>query len=204
MADNNDTNKSKDEENASDEVEVNELLIKKIGKILKIVLEENKSLKNYKEKLTDQKDLSFTSYNKPSLSVIDYLIRIATYSEAEDNTIILSLIYIDRITELSSIILTPYNIHRLVFTAVLIALKYNEDVCFGFNFYATVAGVSIKELKKLERDFIDLIKFKLYVKKEEFEKYKLYINDINVNDWNKYYEWKEWKSLYINNLKFAG
>ena len=182
MTDNNDANKPHDETNASDQVEVNELLLKKIGKILQLVLEENKSLKNYKEKLTAQKDMSFTSYNKPSLSVIDYLIRIATYSEAEDNTIILSLIYIDRITELSSIILTPYNVHRLVFTAVLIAIKYNEDVCFGFNFYATVAGVPIKELKLLERDFIDLIKFKLYVKKEEFEKYKLYINDINVDD----------------------
>ena len=182
MTDNNVTNKSQDELNASDQVEVNELLLKKIAKILQLVLEENKSLKNYKEKLAAQKEMPFTSYNKPSLSLVDYLIRIATYSEAEDNTIILGLIYIDRINELSSIILTPYNIHRLVFVAVLTAIKYNEDVCFGFNFYAKVAGVSIKELKVLEREFVDLIKFKLYVKKIEFEKYKSYINDVKVND----------------------
>ena len=182
MTDSNDANEPHDKTNASDQVEINELLLKKIGKILELVLEENKSLKNYKEKLATQKEMPFTSYNKPSLSVVDYLIRIATYSEAEDNTIILSLIYIDRIAELSSIILTSYNIHRLVFVAVLIAIKYNEDVCFGFSFYAKVAGVSIKELKILEREFIDLIKFQLYVKKEEFEKYKSYIKDMNVND----------------------
>ena len=183
MTDNNDIDKTNDEKNNdSSQVEINELLIKKIGKILQLVIEENKSLENYKEKLKAQKEMSSTSYNKPSLSVIDYLIRIATYSEAEDNTIILSLIYIDRISELSSIILTPYNIHRLLFVAVLIAIKYNEDVCFGFSFYATIAGVSIKELKALESEFIDLIKFKLYVKKEEFEKYKSYINDINIDE----------------------
>ena len=126
--------------------------------------------------------MEFTSYNKPSLSVYDYLVRIATYSEAEDNTLILSLIYIDRFSELSSTILTPYNIHRIVFIAILTALKYNEDVCYGFNFYATIAGVSVKELRKLEREFIDLIKFKLYVKKEDYDNYKSYIDEINVND----------------------
>ena len=86
-----------------------------------------------------------------------------TYIEAEDNTLILSLIYIDRIIEISSI-LTPYNIHRIALVAILISLKYNEDECYGFGFYATIAGISVKELKKLEREFIDLIKFKLYVK----------------------------------------
>ena len=173
---------SDDNENSPSETEVNEALVKKIGEILQIVIEQNKTLDNYKEKLSSQKDMSFTSYNKPSLSVQDYLIRIATYSEAEDNTIILSLIYIDRVSETSSVILTPYNVHRLIFVSLLTAIKYNEDVCFGFNFYANVAGVSVKELKKLERDFLDLLKFKLYVKDEEFEKYKLSIEEMNIDD----------------------
>ena len=173
---------SDDNENSPSETEVNEALVKKIGEILQLVIEQNKTLDNYKEKLSSQKDMSFTSYNKPSLSVQDYLIRIATYSEAEDNTIILSLIYIDRVSETSSVILTPYNVHRLIFVSLLTAIKYNEDVCFGFNFYANVAGVSVKELKKLERDFLDLLKFKLYVKDEEFEKYKLSIEEMNIDD----------------------
>jgi DNA-directed RNA polymerase subunit L len=166
--------------NTTEDIQINEILLNKINKILKIVLEENKTLKNYKEKLTQQKNMAFTSYNKPSLSIKDYLYRIQTYSEAEDNTIIIGLMYIDRICEHSSVILTPYNIHRIIFVSILMAIKYNEDVCFDYEFYAKIAGLSMKELKALENEYIDLIKFHFFVKKEDFDKYKLYIEDIEM------------------------
>ena len=38
----------------------------------------------------------------------------------------------------------------------------------------------MKELKILEREYIDLIKFHFFVGKEEFDKYKLYIDDIEI------------------------
>ena len=166
--------------NTSEEIQINEILLNKINKILTIVLEENKALKNYKEKLSLQKNMAFTSYNKPSLSIKDYLYRIQSYSEAEDNTIIIGLMYIDRICEHSSVILTPYNIHRIIFVSILMAIKYNEDICFDYEFYAKIAGISMKELKILEREYIDLIKFHFFVGKEEFDKYKIYIDDIEI------------------------
>ena len=168
--------------NTTEEFQINETLLNKINKILVIVLEENKTLENYKEKVSSQKNMSFTSFNKPSLSIKDYLYRIQNYTEAEDNTIIIALMYIDRLSDISSILLTPYNIHRIIFVSVLLAIKYNEDVCFGFDFYAKVAGVPTKELKIMERDFVYLIKFKFFIDKEEFEKYKLYIEDIECDD----------------------
>ena len=58
--------------NTTEDIQINEILLNKINKILTIVLEENKTLKNYKEKLTQQKNMAFTSYNKPSLSIKDY------------------------------------------------------------------------------------------------------------------------------------
>ena len=166
--------------NTAEEFQINEDLLNKINKILTIVLEENKNLENYKEKLSMQKNMGFTSYSKPSLSIKDYLYRIQTYSEAEDNTLIIGLMYIDRICENSSVILTPYNIHRLIFVSILMAIKYNEDICFEFEFYSKIAGIPIKELKSLEREFIDLIKFNFYINKEDFDKYKSYIEDIDV------------------------
>ena len=166
----------------TDDVQINEILINKINLILSLVLEENQTLNNYKEKLLSQKNMSFTSYNKPSLSIKDYLYRIQNYTEAEDNTLIVALIYIDRLSDISSIILTPYNIHRIVFVAVLLAIKYNEDICFGFDFYSKIAGIPIKELKRLEIEFVYLIKFKFYIDKNDFEKYKLYIDDIEYDE----------------------
>ena len=67
--------------------------------------------------------------------------------------------YIDRICQISSVILTPYNIHRIIFVSILMAIKYNEDICFEFEFYSKIAGIPMKELKSLEREFIDLIQF---------------------------------------------
>ena len=165
----------------TENLQINESLLNKINKILEIVLEENKNLKNYNEKLLSQKNMSFTSYNKPSLSIKDYLYRIQSYTEAEDNTLIISLIYIDRLSEISSIVLTPYNVHRILFVSILLAIKYNEDICFGFDFYAKIAGIPIKQLKILERDFVNLIKFKFFIDKDEFENYKLYIEEIECD-----------------------
>ena len=168
--------------NTTEELRINESLLNKINKILSIVLEENQSLDNYKEKLSSQKNMSFTSYNKPSISIKDYLYRIQNYTEAEDNTIIIALMYIDRLSDISSFLLTPYNIHRILFVSILLAIKYNEDICFGFDFYAKIAGVPISDLKKLERDYIFLIKFNFYIDKIEFDKYKSYIDDIECDE----------------------
>ena len=168
--------------NTTEDLQINEILLNKINKILLIVLEENKNLKNYKEKVNSQKDMSFTSYKKPSLSIKDYLFRIQNYTEAEDNTIIIALMYIDRLSDISSVLLTPYNVHRILFVSVLLAIKYNEDICFNFDFYAKIAGMPISDLKKMERDFVYLIKFKFYIDKDEFEKYKLYIDDVEYDE----------------------
>ena len=168
--------------NTTEDLQINEILLNKINKILLIVLEENKNLKNYKEKVNSQKDMSFTSYKKPSLSIKDYLFRIQNYTEAEDNTIIIALMYIDRLSDISSVLLTPYNVHRILFVSVLLAIKYNEDICFNFDFYAKIAGMPISDLKKMERDFVYLIKFKFYIDKDEFEKFKLYIYDVEYDD----------------------
>ena len=168
--------------NTTEELQINESLLNKINKILSIVLEENEALENYKEKLSSQKNMSFTSYKKPSLSIKDYLYRIQNYTEAEDNTIIIALMYIDRLCEISSILLTPYNIHRIIFVSILLAIKYNEDICFGFDFYAKIAGLPPGELKKLELEFAYLIKFKFFIDKDDFENYKSYIDDIESDE----------------------
>ena len=62
--------------------------------------------------------------------------------------------HIDRIYEHSSVILTPYNIHRIIFVSIFMAIKYNEDICFEYNFYSKIAGIPMKEIKILEGDIL--------------------------------------------------
>ena len=164
---------------------IDESILNKINQILQIVIEENKNLKNYSEKLKSQKKMPFNSNFIPSISPKKYIDRIAKYTEVEESTLIIALIYIDRICEMAKIILTPFNIHRIIFTSILLAIKYNEDIVFDFEFYAQVAGIPVKELKILEIEFSVLLKFKFFVNNRVFENYKLYIDDIEDDENNK-------------------
>ena len=164
----------------------NNILLDNISSILESLIEENKNLQNYKEKMKLQKKLIFYSREVPSISIKDYLYRINNFSEAEDNTFILALIYIDKICEIASIILSEHNIHRILFISILVAIKYNEDIYFDNKYYSKIAGVPSKELKKMESEYLKLIKFELYVNKNVFDKYKNYISKIaNINKINK-------------------
>ena len=170
-----------DEENQK----IVESLLIKINKILEIVMEENKELENYNEKLLSQQKMSFNTNNIPNITIQKYLERIFKYTEAEESTFIIALIYIDRINQISNIIITPYNIHRIIFISVLLAIKYNEDITFDFDYYAQVAGISIDELKSLEIEFVCLVKFKLYINKQQFDNYKSFLDEIDCEEGNK-------------------
>ena len=154
-------------------------LIDKISSVLESLINENKNLENYKESMKKQKNSIFFSTEIPEISVLDYLYRIQNFSDAEDNTFILALIYIDKICETASIVLSENNIHRILFMSILTAIKYNEDLYYDNEYYAKIAGISAKELQKMELEYLKLIKFELYINKSKFDKYKNYINEIN-------------------------
>jgi hypothetical protein len=152
-------------------------LIKSISSALTTILKENKKLDNYKDIVKKQSKMVFSANSIPGISLEDYLIRIQTYSGIEKSTLILSLILIDHICKKSGLIITYYNIHRLLFGSVLISIKYNEDTYYDNKFYSEIAGVKLKELKMIEYSFLELSDFNVFVDKGEFEQYRLYLED---------------------------
>ena len=69
-----------------------------------------------------------------------------------------------------------YNLlYRLILSAMLIALKYNEDDYYNNEFYAKVGGVTKKEIDKLEYEFLIRSEYKLFVSEDVFEKYNNYL-----------------------------
>ena len=64
-------------------------------------------------------------------------------------------------------------------TSVLLAIKYHEDEYYSNEYYAKVGGVSLKELNNLEKEFLQLIDFSLFVDKRLFNKYNSYINSFS-------------------------
>ena len=172
---NSDSEISETEAGSSKEIVFNKILLKDISDTLSSIISKNN--KNKKDNYIFNRDY------EPKISIYDYLLRIQKYSGIEDSTLITSLIYIDRICSKKGIILTNHNIHRLLFSSILVAIKYNEDIIYDNSFYSKIAGVTVSELKKLEYEFLKIIDFKLFVLDNLYQKYFQYLN-MDENDTN--------------------
>jgi hypothetical protein len=62
----------------------------------------------------------------------------------------------------TNIRVNQFNIHRLFLTATAVAHKFWEDDCYENNHIAKIAGIKVKELNYLERDFLKGIDWRLY------------------------------------------
>ena len=153
-------------------------IIEKISNLFSDICDDNeKEYKNDNNKLIRP----FLSRN-PSISIKDYLERLYKYSRISASTIILILIYIDRICNINKFKITYYNIHKLIISSMIIAVKYNEDEYYPLKFYAKLGGISKAEMAFLEYYFVSLINFNLFVKKELFDKYNDYISSADEEE----------------------
>ena len=157
------------------EIEINNI-VNAVSEILKQIIENNNE-QPIKNDSIRKKHPSLYSEVPPKISIYEYVSRIQKYCAIEKNIIILGLIYIDRICDINRLRLTNYNIHRILFISILIALKYNEDSIYSNKYYSEVAGVSLKELNSMENSFLELLDFKLFVSEEEFKKYNFYLEN---------------------------
>ncbi len=158
--------------------------VKTISQILNEIIEENEAkeeliLKNSFYQREEQFD-PFLGRKVPSIPIEKFLERIVRYTKLENSTLILSLIYIDRICEMRSWKLKYINIHRLLITSVLTALKYNEDDIYDNVFYSNVGGITSNELQMLEENFLKGINYTLFINDNIFEKYENFLVQYNT------------------------
>lgn len=96
--------------------------------------------------------------------------------------------------------LAEFNVHRIMFTAVLLSIKYNEDQIFHMEYYAQICGIKTEELKKLEFSFCTLVNFNFFIKQSEFERYQNYLYSGSLfNIKKEYYENEKNPSCLNNN-----
>ena len=149
--------------------------ITKIADILTDIITENLNQSPNLEHDSDNYFDYFTCKKPPHISILDYLSRIVKYSRPESGTVTLSLSFIDKLTKRQNILLTNINIHRIILTSLVIAIKCNEDEYYSNSFYAKVGGITLKEFKILEYKYLCSLDFRLYIKEEVFLKYKKHL-----------------------------
>lgn len=141
--------------------------IKTISLILERLIRNNSSKNDCLNNLTEV----FNNEEVPEISLYNYLMRIKKYTKCEENTLILSLIYLDKIC-LKKINLSINNIYKFLFTSILLAIKFNEDRIYKNNYYAYILGISPIELNLMEKNFLELLEYQLFVKDNVFNTYK--------------------------------
>ena len=114
---------------------------------------------------------NFIGKNVTKVSVETYLETVFYNLDLEINTLILSIIYLDRICKMNSLLINIENFHRLFFTSLVIAIKYTDDSAYSNSFYAEIGGVSLESIIRMEKEFLKSINYKLYVNEEEFNLY---------------------------------
>ncbi|EGV60275.1 cyclin [Yamadazyma tenuis] len=150
----------------------------------------NLTLSNYvdfqdvKSEITYYQDPMVKSQNKlvvkvfdlvapPKLSIEQFLQRIRTYSSAISVScyihaafLVYKLAFLHKI-----IVLTPCNVYRLILASIRCSTKILEDIYQKQKTFATVGGVSQKELFKIEVGFLFLCNFRLVVNEDSLNHY---------------------------------
>jgi hypothetical protein len=130
----------------------------------------------------NQKLISPFTTAKTTIKIQDYLERLYIYGRMNISTILLMLIYIDRLCNINKIKLSYKIIHKLMLSSLIVAIKYNEDEMYSLKFYAGFGGVNIEELEYLEICFISRINYNLFIKEDIYNKYYEYFADTDSED----------------------
>jgi hypothetical protein len=80
--------------------------------IFKEIINDNINDQDLSNLMQKQKRMVFSANKAPNISIYNYIERILKYSRIEESTLILSLIYIDKVCELNNLLLTDHNVHR--------------------------------------------------------------------------------------------
>ncbi len=151
---------------------VNDILNSNISISLLNLISENKLKKNFKHLLKKQKNIIFNLKQIPKISVGDFIYRITYYSKIEDSTLISGLILLDRYCKKQKILLTIFNVHRLISISIIVAIKLLEDKYFTNKYYSKICGIDLSLLNQLEYEFICGLNFNLYIEKNFYYKYQ--------------------------------
>ena len=143
-----------------------------ISELLNNMCKENNSPEINNKNIALNKKIKYFMLKKvPSISIQDYLFRLTKYSKICESTLVMILIYIDRMCHKYDFKITYYNIYKLMLAAMVLAIKYNEDEFYTSDFYGKLGGISKIEMNYLEYEFACMIDFRLFITEDLFYKY---------------------------------
>ncbi len=123
------------------------------------------------------------------LAIFEFAANIMILTKMEKEVIIISLIYLERFIFNTGVLINSRNWKRILFTGLIVASKIWDDDSFENNHFAQVfTHLKIGEINLLERTFLELINYKVYVKCSEYFKYFFIVKSIALKyNFNGFY-----------------
>ena len=141
----------------------------------------------------------FNSMHAPTISMRSYLHRIHLYANCSDSCYILAFIYLDRLLQNNpGFVLSNRNVHRLILSAVVLAIKYLEDYYADNLTYAKIGGVSLTEMNRLETAMLRLLHYNLHI---DNKIYFQYVNELELQRQKIMEEEMDWSEEYVKPTK---
>ena len=142
-------------------------LIGAISSLIEDTIKRNRDKKKY-----PKKTVFFCETEKiPAISIYNYIFFIYSYLNLEFSSIVLSLISINRLLERTKDNLSKNNFYKLFITSCLLNSKLNEDPVYDYDFYANASKIDKNELIFLEKEYFEMIDYKLFVNDEIYRRY---------------------------------
>lgn len=116
----------------------------------------------------------FDSVAVPPIAIDKYLARLSKRFQCSDASFIAALVVVDRLLEHDEgrIPLTNQNVHRVFLAALVVSVKYHEDLVYNNCHYAKAGGVHLREVNRLEHAVVTTLNFDLRVTAEQYAVYK--------------------------------
>lgn len=122
---------------------------------------------------TNAKTHCFFAKVPPQVPISYYINRLVVYSNCSSSAFIVMLIYLDRVQRsCPSLALNEMNCHRLILSALVLAIKYLEDDVYLNSHYAFIGGISTSEMNDLELQFLELLGWNLNICRDLFDHFR--------------------------------
>ncbi|KAI9027652.1 cyclin-domain-containing protein, partial [Phycomyces nitens] len=111
--------------------------------------------------------------NEVSSAFRKFCRQILNATQLSESVIMLSLKYIAMLLQNNPLIQgAEGSEYRLFTVALMLANKFLDDNTFTNKTWAEVSGMKVTDLNIMELEFLDVLKFRLFVRKDEYERWK--------------------------------
>lgn len=116
----------------------------------------------------------FFSSSRQPFTLLYYVRRLVTHTRCSRSAYVAAFVYLDRLAAAApSLAIRTMNVHRLVLTALVVAVKVLDDDVYSAAYYCRVGGIpSVGEYVALEATLLRLLDFRVAVGVDVYRAYE--------------------------------